>query len=273
MGLFGNSYSKPGKGISKEDALKRNLFDMAGRHFFDFVKINLLFFACSLIFFAAAFLFAFPYFYNLEETLTVLLSERNVLIPPLPFVPFMFIGPFIAGLTFVLRNWARQEHAFLVSDFFEHTKKNLLQGLILSVINTVFVYTILTAALFYAKSGVPAMAVLAFFCVVSVLWFITNFYTYTIMVTFKMSLINIIRNSILLALGKLPQNLFFCVIIVAVHFLLLYYLPIVWILLMVVVLIALTGFTMNYYSWHVIEKFMIPKTDDIQDEAVFEDVK
>ena len=188
-------------------------------------------------------------------------------------MPFLFIGPFVAGLTYDLRNWARQEHAFLVSDFFEHTKKNLLQGLLLSVINTVFIYTILTAALFYAKSGVPGMVVLIIFCVVSVLWFITNFYTYTIMVTFKMSLANIIRNSIFLALGKLPQNLFFCIIIVAVHFLLLYYLPIVWILLMAVVLIALTGFTMNYYGWHVIEKYMMPKIENAQEETVFEDVK
>ncbi|MBR7164153.1 MAG: hypothetical protein IKD21_04195 [Clostridia bacterium] len=276
MGLFGNSYSKPGKGISKEEAAKRNFFDMAGRHVFDFIKLNLLFFACTFVLFAAAFLLAYPYFYNSElfgRFLNALLTQPNMVIPPLPFLPFMFMGPFIAGLTFVLRNWARQEHAFLVSDFFEHTKKNWKQGLVLSIINTVFLYAILNAALFYVKTGISLMAVLILFIVTMALWFITNFYTYTMMVTFKMSVMQIIKNSFLLVLAKLPQNLFFFVIIMAVHILLLYYLFPLWFLLMAVILIALTGFTMNYYSWHIIEKYMMPKDSGEQEKAVFMDVK
>ena len=276
MGLFGNSYSKPGKGISKEEAAKRNFFDMAGRHVFDFIKLNLLFFACTFVLFAAAFLLAYPYFYNSElfgRFLNALLTQLNMVIPPLPFLPFMFMGPFIAGLTFVLRNWARQEHAFLVSDFFEHTKKNWKQGLVLSIINTVFLYAILNAALFYVKTGISLMAVLILFIVTMALWFITNFYTYTMMVTFKMSVMQIIKNSFLLVLAKLPQNLFFFVIIMAVHILLLYYLFPLWFLLMAVILIALTGFTMNYYSWHIIEKYMMPKDSGEQEKAVFMDVK
>ena len=276
MGLFGNSYSKPGKGISKEEAAKRNFFDMAGRHVFDFIKLNLLFFACTFVLFAAAFLLAYPYFYNSElfgRFLNALLTQLNMVIPPLPFLPFMFMGSFIAGLTFVLRNWARQEHAFLVSDFFEHTKKNWKQGLVLSIINTVFLYAILNAALFYVKTGISLMAVLILFIVTMALWFITNFYTYTMMVTFKMSVMQIIKNSFLLVLAKLPQNLFFFVIIMAVHILLLYYLFPLWFLLMAVILIALTGFTMNYYSWHIIEKYMMPKDSGEQEKAVFMDVK
>ena len=276
MGLFGNSYSKPGKGISKEEAAKRNFFDMAGRHVFDFIKLNLLFFACTFVLFAAAFLLAYPYFYNSElfgQFLNALLTQPNMVIPPLPFLPFMFMGPFIAGLTFVLRNWARQEHAFLVSDFFEHTKKNWKQGMVLSIINTVFLYAILNAALFYVKTGISLMAVLILFIVTMALWFITNFYTYTMMVTFKMSVMQIIKNSFLLVLAKLPQNLFFFVIIMAVHILLLYYLFPLWFILMAVILIALTGFTMNYYSWHVIEKYMMPKDSGEQEKAVFMDVK
>ena len=276
MGLFGNSYSKPGKGISKEEAAKRNFFDMAGRHVFDFIKLNLLFFACTFVLFAAAFLLAYPYFYNSElfgRFLNALLTQPNMVIPPLPFLPFMFMGPFIAGLTFVLRNWARQEHAFLVSDFFEHTKKNWKQGLVLSIINTVFLYAILNAALFYVKTGISLMAVLILFIVTMALWFITNFYTYTMMVTFKMSVMQIIKNSFLLVLAKLPQNPFFFVIIMAVHILLLYYLFPLWFILMAVILIALTGFTMNYYSWHIIEKYMMPKDSGEQEKAVFMDVK
>lgn len=271
MGLFGNSFTKPGKGVSKEEAAKRNYFDMAGRHFFDFVKINLLFFAVNIILFAAAIWFAFPYLYEYEKFIDLLLTQQNVLLPPLPFVPFMFMGPTIAGLTYVLRNWARQEHSFMFSDFFEHAKKNFGQGLLMSVINTVFLYAALNAALFYAKTSISASAVLIILAVVLALWAMTNFYTYTIMVTFKMNLLHIIRNSMIFVLAKLPQNLFFLIMIFAVHLLLLWFVLPVWGILMVVVLIALTGFTTNYYAWHVIEKYMMPKDDTDKDESVFED--
>ncbi len=273
MGLFGNSFTKPGKGISKEEAAKRNYFDMAGRHFFDLVKVNLLFVACTLVFFIAEFLLMIGYVSNFELVLNHITQQHNILLLFPLFVPFLFIGPFIAGLTYVLRNWARQEHAFLVSDFFEHTKKNWKQGLLLSILNTVFVFVITNAFVFYVYQGFLPHVALLFYAVILCLWFITNFYTYTIMVTFKMSFVQIITNSVLLALAKLPQNIFFMVIIVAVHGVLLWYLSIVWVILLVFVLIALSGFTMNYYSWHVIDKYMMPKDEEKQEEAVFEDVK
>ncbi len=271
MGLFGGSFTKPGKGISKEEAAKRNYFDMAGRHFFDFVKINLLFFAVNIILFAAAIWFAFPYIYEYDKFIDLLLTQQNVLLPPWPFVPFMLMGPTIAGLTYVLRNWARQEHSFMFSDFFEHTKKNFVQGLLMSVINTVFIYTVLNAALFYAKTSVSALAVLIILLVVLALWAITNFYTYTIMVTFKMKLSHIIKNSIIFAIAKLPQNLFFLIIIFAVHLALLWFVIPAWAILMAVLLIALTGFTTNYYAWHVIHKYMMPEEAADEEETVFED--
>ena len=152
MGIFGGSFTKPGKGVSKEEAAKRNYIDMMGRHFFDLVKVNLLFVVCNLIFIAAAILLAFPYLFEFDQFIHILFTNKGALLPPLPFVPFMLMGPFIAGLTYVVRNWARQEHAFLVSDFFEHTKKNLVQGLLLSVLNTVVIYSVLNAAVFYVRT-------------------------------------------------------------------------------------------------------------------------
>ena len=197
--------------------------------------------------------------------------NKNYMLPILPFIPFMFIGPFVAGLTYVLRNWARQEHVFIVSDFFEHTKKNWKQGVALSVLNTFLTYALPTAALFYLKSGVSELLVLVAFVIVSVILIIMNFYTYTMMVTFKMSLGQILKNSFLLTLAKLPQNLFFFIIIFGIHLALIVYAGPIWIVLMIFVLMALSGFTMNYYSWHVIDKYMMPDEADQPEEAVFED--
>ncbi|MBR6729108.1 MAG: YesL family protein, partial [Clostridia bacterium] len=154
MGIFGGNFTKPGKGISKEEAAKRNYFDILGRHFWDLVKLNLLYFGCNILFFGAAIILSIPYFYEMEAVVEALIKNPYVMLPPLPFIPFIFIGPFTAGFTYVLRNWSRQEHAFLVSDFFEFTKKNWKQGLALSAISTVVTYLFCTAFLFYFKSGI-----------------------------------------------------------------------------------------------------------------------
>ncbi len=275
MGLFGGNFTKPGKGISKEEAERRNYFDMFIRHFWDLVKVNLLFVACNIIFIGLAVFFAIPYLMEIETVVDTLLTEKNVLLPVLPFIPFMFMGPFIAGLTFVLRNWARQEHAFLVSDFFEHTKKNWKQGLALSVLSTCVTYIFITAVLFYLKSGISPLLVVVLAAVLAVMLLTMGFYTYPMVVTFDMRLKDILKNAWLFSLAKLPQNLFFLVIIGAVHILLIWYLPIIWMILMAVVLIAWTGFTMNYYAWHVMNKHMISQipVDKEEEEVVFEDVK
>jgi len=270
MGFFMN-YSRPGRGVSKEDAAKRNYFDILGRHFFDLAKLNLLFVLCNALFIAAAIYFVLPYFTHLDQVLDVLILNQNALLPILPFVPFMFMGPFIAGLTYVLRNWARQEHAFLVSDFFEHTKKNWKQGLLMSVISTIVCYLFLTAVIFYLKTVAFKGLVITLAIIIGIILLAMNIYTYPMIVTFDMKLRDILKNALIFSLSKLPQSVFFLVIIGAVHVLLLWYVPQAWAFLMAVILIAWSGFTMNYYAWHVIDKYMMPK-DENKEENVFNDI-
>ncbi len=274
MSLFGGGFSNPGRGISKEEAAKRNYFDIMGRHFWDFIMLNLLFLLVNIPWIGASLFLAIPYLVNIEEVVTVLASEQNVLLPVLPFIPFMFMGPSIAGLTYVLRNWSRQEHAFLVSDFFEHTKKNWKQGLALSIISTVLTYLYLTAVLFYLKSGMPYFVVLLVAAVLAVITLSVGFYTYPMVVTFDMKLKDIIKNALILSLAKLPQNVFYLFIIVGVHALLLWYAFPIWVILMCLFLVVWTGYTINYYVWHVMNKHMMSQIPaEEQKEAVFEDVK
>lgn len=270
MGFFMN-YSRPGRGVSKEDANKRNYFDIFGRHFFDLAKLNLLFVLCNVLFIAAAIYFTLPYYTHLDQVLDTLILNKNALLPILPFVPFMFMGPFIAGLTFVLRNWARQEHAFLASDFFEHTKKNWRQGLALSIMSTIVCYLFLTAVIFYLKTVAFKGLVITLAIIIGTVLLAMNMYTYPMIVTFDMKLFDILKNALIFALGKLPQSVFFLVIIGGVHGVLLWYKPTIWLFLMAVILIAWSGFTMNYYAWHVIDKYMMPK-DENKEENIFDDI-
>lgn len=275
MGIFGGNYTKPGKGISKEEAAKRNYFDILGRKFWKLVELNLLYVLCNILFFGAAVLLAVGYDWN--AILEAILQGSPVLLPPLPFLPLMLTGPFTAGLTYVVRNYSRQEHAFLLSDFFEHSKKNLKQGLLMSVIQVVALYLFLTAFFFYRQvfitNGWNIGILLGVSLMISIMLFTMSFYLYPMMVTFDMKLRHIIRNSWIFAMSKLPQNLIILLVIGAVHFLLLWYIPIVWILLMVLILISWSAYTMNYYVWHVMDKYMMSQVQGAEEkeENVFDD--
>ncbi|MBE7037207.1 MAG: DUF624 domain-containing protein, partial [Ruminococcaceae bacterium] len=257
MGLFGGNFSKPGRGISKEEAAKRNYFDILGCHFWDLIKLNLLYVLVNIIFIAAFVWFMIPILVKPEDFINYLFGAEHVILPIGPFLPFMFMGPFTAGFSYVLRNWSRQEHAFLVSDFFEYSKKNWKQGLALSVIGTVVTYLFLTAFFFYLRCGLPRVLVLTLGAIIAIILIASSFYTYPMIVTFDMKLKDVYRNSLIFALAKLPQNLFFLVIVGAVHILLLWNLPFIWIILMLLFLIAWSGFTVAYYVWHVMNKHMI----------------
>lgn len=270
MGLFGGNYSKPGPGVTKEQAAKRNYFEILGRKFWKLIELNLLYAVCTILFWGGSIFLALPYLFELDTLLESLAPGQPIMVPLLPFLPLMLMGPFTAGLTYVLRNYARQEHAFMVSDFFEHSRKNWKQGLLASVLGIAVLYLFVTAFFFYlTKISLPVLLAITF--VMGMLLISMTFYVYPMMVTFQMKFTHILKNAWIFALAKFPQNLFFAIIIFGVHFALLWYVPVIWMILMPIILVAWSGYTMNYYVWHVMDKYMMPKDDKLQEEAVFDD--
>ena len=266
MGLF-NNYMKPGRGISREEALKRNYFDILWRKLTKIIQINLLYFACNIVFFAAIAFMLLGLFIG-GESFSAELSDYLVnvfsgkaLLPILPFVPFMFIGPTTAGLTYVVRNFSRQEHAFVVSDFFEHTKKNFVQGLLASIIMTAAYYLFLNAVIFYFNSPVNKNVVSVFSIFAGYILVIASFYVYPLMVTFDLKLHAIFKNSVILAFVNLPWNLLTLAALVAVHGVLLWNMPVIWLILMVIFLMAWSAYTINFTAWGAIDKYLITKSE------------
>ena len=261
MGIF-NSYLKPGKGITREDALKRNYFEILWRKLSKVFTVNLLYFACNIVFFGAALFLAsglLPSDENMAEleNYIISLSQGKTFLPILPFLPFMFIGPATAGLTYVSGCFARQEYTFLVSDFFEHAKKNFRQGILASIIITVVLYTFLNAFVFY-YFNYPAnrSMILVLFMLLGYIFITATFYVYPLIVTFEMKLSAVFKNSILFALSNLPWNLLTFAALLAVHGLLIHFLPVIWVILMPVFLIAWSAYTINFTVWGAIEKQM-----------------
>ncbi len=280
MGFFGNRYTRPGPGVSKEQAAKRNYFEMFGRKFWKLVQLNLLYFVCTLPFTLLTIFLWIGYtglslesFTQFLDNFVALAQAGTPWVPILPFLPMMLTGPFTAGLTYVLRNYARQEHAFMASDFFEHTKKNWKQGLLASILGGVVLYAVIFSYFFYITRINPTI-LLAITVVVSLVLISMTYYVFPMMVTFNMKFRHILKNAWIFAIAKFPQNLFLTVVIFGVHILLIWCVSPLWILLMILILISWSGFTMNYYVWHVMNKYMIkesPVDVDAAHENVFDD--
>ena len=282
------NFSKPGRGISKEEAKKRNFIDIFTRHFVHILGANFWYMLTNALFFFAAYILFLACFIgkngdNLVFIVSNILKGKNFLVPFLPFIPFMLIGPFTAGYTYVIRNYAKQEPTFLVSDFFEHTKKNLKQSIIVSVLSVVLGYLLTQAFVFYnfffTANALPKGVLYIIAAFVFALYIIFMFYIYPIMVTFKMSLKVIIKNAWTFTILKLPQNILIFIFLFAVDFGLFYLMSFVWYLpgifyfvLFAFFLSGFTAFTANYYIWHVMDKYIVSfVTPKKNDDKIFND--
>lgn len=118
-------------------------------------------------------------------------------------------GPFTAGVAFVTRNWARDEHAFIWSDFKDAVKENWKQGLAVSAITGFAPLLAYVCWNFYGQMAqqtpfmiVPQMLVM----MIMIVWALAVTYMYPLMVSYKLRFRDLIRNAVLLSIARLPQS-------------------------------------------------------------------
>ena len=118
-------------------------------------------------------------------------------------------GPFTAGLSYVTRNWARDEHAFIWSDFKDAVKENWKQALVLSAITSILPLAGYVGWKFYGNLSaqniimiVPQVLVV----LVVIIWSISITYMHPLTVTYQLKTKDIIRNGLLLGIARLPMS-------------------------------------------------------------------
>ena len=118
-------------------------------------------------------------------------------------------GPFQAGMAYVTRNWARDEHAFVWSDFKDALIGNWKQSLVISFITGLVPLIVYVGYQFYGDMGqqnmlfvVPQMLT----AMLGLVWTLALVYFYPMMVTYKLNLRTLLRNAFLLSVGRLPQT-------------------------------------------------------------------
>jgi uncharacterized membrane protein YesL len=139
-----------------------------------------------------------------EDTRSALMQCLLLLIPAI-----FITGPWTAGVSYVTRNWARDEHAFIWSDLKDAMKTNWKEALGLSAITAVLPAVAWMCWTFYGQMAADNwfMVVPQMFTLMAALtWALAVTYAYPLLVTYKMSFGTIIKNSLLLAVGRLPMS-------------------------------------------------------------------
>jgi uncharacterized membrane protein YesL len=120
-------------------------------------------------------------------------------------------GPFTAGVSYVTRNWARDEHAFIWSDFKDAFKANWKHALPTSLITGIAPIVIYIGYQTYGsmieQSGMFFIIPQVFLIVLGVIWSLMTIYLYPLMVTYQLTYRQLLKNALLLAVGRLPQSL------------------------------------------------------------------
>jgi len=119
-------------------------------------------------------------------------------------------GPATSGVSYVVRNWARDEHAFIWSDFKDAVKENWKQSLVVSAITGVIPLLVYVAWRFYGQLAakqafmvIPQVLVL----MLAIIWALCVTYFYPLLVTYKLRMRDVLRNGLLLGVARLPMSL------------------------------------------------------------------
>ena len=118
-------------------------------------------------------------------------------------------GPFTAGLSYVTRNWARDEHAFIWTDFKDAVKENWKQSLVISAITSILPLAVYLGWIYYGQMAQRSMFMIVpqvLVVLIGIIWAISITYMHPMIVTYELKLKDVIRNSLLLGVARLPMS-------------------------------------------------------------------
>lgn len=132
----------------------------------------------------------------------------------------MFAGVVMSGVFYIARNLAWSEGVFVANDFWKGLKSNILHFVLITfIIGVIYLFVsvsglvleqaaILTPESFIAKPAVNII-VRGFNIIFMGFTTIMAMYGFTVTVNYKVKFRHLVKNSFILTIGLLPQNIFF----------------------------------------------------------------
>lgn len=183
----------------------------------------------------------------------------------LGFLIFFGMGPVSAGFNYIMRNYAREDYAWILSDMWDHGRKNFGQSLAVFVIDLIVFCLMIFAFVFYINQ--PGVIQVLGYTVfgAGLVFAMMHLYIYPMMVTFKLTVKQIYKNAFFLAFAEAPRNILLIVIMALFHLVLPYIMiscgwAVGWLLLFIIAeilfTISATGFMTNFFIYPTIEKYI-----------------
>lgn len=271
MGLFSVNYNKPGPGVEKDASQKPRFFiffEVLKRKFWHLLRINFLYILCNFPALLLAFVMSSVYIQKSIDNGFGDFYIRLMLAVLMIFIPVVTIGPVQAGFTYIMRNYSREEHAFIWWDFKENFIKNFKQGMIITGIDIVVMYVLGIALNFYSSSkGILSIAATSFVFLSIIIYSIMHLYLYPMLVTVKLGVKDLYKNSFIFSIIKLFPNILFLIlnVLLAVAT---FYNFIIGIILYLLITPCFVGLMNNFFVNPTIKKYVI---DPLQPAVVEEE--
>ena len=146
---------------------------------------------------------------------TIALSIPWYITYPLVLIAIILQGPLTCGLTYCMRNHAREEHVW-GSDVFVRAWRNKWQGLILGIIDALVLFGVVMYAFGTEGLGMEANIFIYFKFLsygIGLIWLIMRWYAYQMVVTFNLKIRGILKNAWMFVILGIWRNLAAVVII------------------------------------------------------------
>ncbi len=281
----------PTKDLERRDPNQSRIsifFELLKRKFVNLMKVNLLYLLCAIPTIAITMfvmsLFVNPIMNSMADSIANVLGLQGadfsnkdfatyyVMIDAalrialtLGVIIFLGMGPVSAGFNYIMRNYAREDYAWILSDLFDHSKRNFAQSVAVFVIDLAVFCLMLYAFVFYINQpGIMQLLGYAVFGA-GLVFAMMHLYIYPLMVTFRLTVKEIYKNAFFLAFAEAPKNLLLILIMAAFHLVLPYIMlyfgwAVGWLLLFIIAelvfAIAATGFMTNFFIYPTIEKYI-----------------
>ena len=129
-------------------------------------------------------------------------------------IPVITGGLGSVGMTYIARSFATNQHTFGTSDFFGSIKKNLKQGLVAGILNIIITAVLIFSTVYDAEAMMAAKGTFSLEAVcfgivlfMLIIFFMMNYYMWTLIITFDFPLRKVYSNSFKLALVGMKKNL------------------------------------------------------------------
>ena len=280
MSIFGGlfNYAKEGPGVSRDAPKKKRFFlffELYFRKFWKLCLVNIIYVLFCIPMVAAVFALYLIASNSTDFTTQPWFIPAAILSFVLAAVTF---GPATAGATYVLRNFAREEHAYIWYHFWKAFKSNFRQASVMGVIDILVSCIAAYVIMFYAMSmgsGNSFVILLILSIIFLIVFTVMNYYVYLLMVTVELPFTHLIKNSFILSVLGIKYNVVVFIFTFIIGALEVLFFPIT---LPVVLIIGVSTpmFITTFGVYPVVKKYCIDpvlaaQEEEEQEEAVFSD--